>query len=283
MAKCAAYALIWGPTFNERHIYLLDHIKALGFDGIEIPLVTSILKDLPIKEMKKRLPEAGISAVFCTGLEKNQNIASTKKRYRMRGKDHLKRCLDVVAEFNGDVLAGVIYGVWGGFSGNPPTEAELDYSAESLKEVARYARPMHIDLALEPISRFEGYLLATAQDGLAYIQKVGEENVGLHLDTFQMNIEEKSLPAAILSAKDKLFHFHICASDRGVPGTGHIDWKGVFGALYKIGYQRWFTVESFSPEPGGAGAAAKVWRELASSSDDIAKGGLSLIRKYYEK
>jgi D-psicose/D-tagatose/L-ribulose 3-epimerase len=281
MATCAAYALIWGPTFDRRYLHVIDHVKALGFDGIEIPLVTSILKELPVREMHKRLSEAGISAVFCTGLERNQNIASDRKRVRVRGIDHLKRCLDVVAEFQGNVLAGVIYGVWGGFSGNPPTEAELEHSAESLKAVAQHARPMNIDLALEPISRFEGYLIATAQDGLAYIAKVGEENVGLHLDTFQMNIEEKSLPAAILSAKGKLFHFHICASDRGVPGTGHIDWKGVFGALRKIGYQRWFTVESFSPDPGGAGSAAKVWRELAPSSDHIAEGGLGLVRKYY--
>jgi D-psicose/D-tagatose/L-ribulose 3-epimerase len=57
-----------------------------------------------------------------------------------------------------------------------------------------------------------------------------------------------------------------------------VDWKGVFSALKEINYTRWLTVESFSPEPGGAGTAAKVWRRLAPTADDIAKGGLELIR-----
>jgi D-psicose/D-tagatose/L-ribulose 3-epimerase len=280
MAKCAAYALMWGPTFNIDSLHLVSHVKKLGFDGIEIPLVTSILKLFPSKEMKTRLSDADLSIAFCTGLDEKQNIASKDRKLQKNGMTHLKKCVDVVAEFGGDVLAGVIYGVWGGFSGKPPTEDELNWSAECLREVSSYAATLNVDLALEPVSRFEGYLIATAADGLEYINKVGTKNVGLHLDTFQMNIEEKNLPDAIRRAGKKLFHFHVCASDRGTPGLDHTDWQGVFSALREISYDRWLTVESFSPEPGGAGAAAKVWRRLAQSPDEIAEGGLSLMRKY---
>jgi D-psicose/D-tagatose/L-ribulose 3-epimerase len=280
MAKCAAFALIWGPTFDKNYLYLFDHVKKLGFDGIEMPLIPSILNALPIGEMKKKVAETGLACVFCAGLDLHQNIASGDKEKRQRGIEHLKKCVDVVKEFDGDVLSGMIYGVWGGFSGNAPTGDELNWSAESMRKVAEYAQQFQVKLALEPVSRFEGYLLATAQEGLEYLQRVGYDNVGLHLDTFQMNIEEKSLPSAIRSAGDKVLHFHICASDRGVPGTGHIDWKGVFGALEEIGYTRWLTIESFSPEPSAEASAAKVWRKLAPSSDDIAQGGLALVRNY---
>ena len=95
-----------------------------------------------------------------------------------------------------------------------------------------------------------------------------------------MNIEEKSLSGAIRETGDKLYHFHLCASDRGVPGTGHIDWPEVFRALQDIGYDRWITVESFSPEPGSSGAKAAIWRRLAPSADAIAKGGLELMHRY---
>ncbi len=281
MAKCGAWCLLWGPTFNESYLYLIDHVKGLGFDGLEIPLDSQILKGLPIKEMKKKLLQNGISATFCAGLSQNQNIASKSKRKQRSGTEYLKRCVDVAAEFENDFLAGILYGVWGGFSGNPPTEEELNWSADCIREVADYAGSLNIDLAIEPCCRFECYLLATVEDGLNYIKKVGKGNIGLLLDTFQMNIEEKNLPEAIINAGDKLYHFHVCASDRGIPGTGHIDWPGVFDALKKIGYKRWLTVESFSPEPGGgAGAAAKVWRRLAPTPDDIARGGLKLVRKY---
>lgn len=278
MAKCGAYALIWGPSFDKNSLNLVNHIKEMGFDGIEIPLVASILNKLPRNELKKRLADTNLSALFCTGLDPKQNVASREQSDRLRGVEHLKRCVDVVKEFDGDVLAGVLYGVWGGFSGSPPTNDELNWSAECIREVSEYSQMLNIDLALEPVSRFEGYLIATAEEGLEYIKRVGRNNVGLHLDTFQMNIEEKSLPAAIRKAGDKLFHFHVCASDRGIPGTGHVDWNGVFGVLKENVYKRWLTVESFSPEPGGVGAAAKVWRSLAPTADDIAKGGLHLIR-----
>lgn len=278
MIKCAAYALIWGPTFDKNYLYLFDHIKKMGFDGIEIPLVTSILNKLPVDEMKKRSAETGLPCVFCTGLDSKQNVASSKEKCRNRGIEHLKRCVDVVKEFDGDVLAGVIYGVWGGFSGSAPTNEELDWSAECLREVSEYSGKLKVDLAFEPVSRFEGYLIPTAEDGLNFIERIGCDNIGLHLDTFQMNIEEKSLPAAIRNAGANMFHFHVCASDRGVPGTGHIDWKGVFSALKDIGYNRWMTIESFFPEPSAEASTAKVWRKLASTSDEIAIGGLKLVR-----
>jgi D-psicose/D-tagatose/L-ribulose 3-epimerase len=278
MAKCAAYALIWGPTFDKNYLYLFEHLKELGFDGIEIPLITSIFEKLPVNEMKKRVSDSGLSCVFCTGLDDSQNIASGDKGRRKRGMEHLKKCVDIVKEFDGNVLSGVIYGVWGGFSNSAPTEDELNWSAESLREVAEYSKILNVDLAFEPVSRFEGYLIATVQDGFDFLKRIGSDNVGLHLDTFQMNIEEKNLPIAIRNAGKKLYHFHVCASDRGIPGTGHIEWKGIFSALREIGYNRWLTVESFYQEPSAEASAAKVWRKLAPNSDTIAEGGLELIR-----
>ena len=281
MAKCGAWSLLWGPTFNEKYLYLIDHVRELGFDGFEIPLNVQILKNLPKRRMKQKAGENGIKITFCAGLNERQNITTRSGKKQRRGIDYLKSCVDVVKEFDGDCLAGILYGVWGGFSGNPPAEDEISRSADCMREVAEYAGSIGVDLAIEPCSRFECYLLATVEDGLSYIEAVGSPNLGLLLDTFQMNIEEKNLPEALLKAGKKLYHFHVCASDRGIPGTGHIDWNGVFDALKRIGYKRWLTVESFSPEPGGgSGRAAKVWRKLAPSSDDIAKGGLELIRKH---
>jgi D-psicose/D-tagatose/L-ribulose 3-epimerase len=281
MAKCGAWCLLWGPTFDVRYLYLIDHVAELGFDGLEIPLDDGILKNLPKKQMKAKMEENGMAVTFCAGLSEKENITKKSRAAQRRGVEYLKRCVDTVKEFGGDCLAGILYGVWGGFSGNPPTEDELERSASCIRTVAEYASTIGVDLAIEPCCRFECYLLATVEDGLRYIEMVGMPNLGLLLDTFQMNIEEKNLPLAIRRADKRLFHFHVCASDRGVPGTGHTDWGGVFEALKSIGYKRWLTVESFSPVPGGgAGRAAKVWRALASSPDEIAKGGLSLVRAH---
>lgn len=277
--RASVHAQNWVAGFSKHDLHLIDKVADMGFEGIEIPLVTSVVRELPIREAKVRLADRSLRPSFDTGLDADQHLASDNPAYRRNGVDHLKRCMDIIAEFGGDELGGLCYAAWGYFTGSGPTPAELERSAACMREVARYAAPMGIDLAVEPVSRFEGYLLATAADGLAYLDMVGMENVGLHLDTFQMNIEEQSLPAAIRAAGDRLYHFHLCASHRGIPGRDHIDWSAVFDALRAVGYKRWLTIEAIGTDSGEATAAAKVWRRMASP-DDIARGGLDLIRRH---
>jgi len=280
MAKCGIFALIWEATFDRRHLHLFDRAKLLGFDGLEMPLVREILEGLPKKEMKRKSEETGVACVFCAGLAEDTNVASPDVTTRIEGVKYLKRCVDTVVEMDGDILAGILYAPWGYMTGRPRTTDETKWSQEALREVCEYAAPRGILLAIEPVSRFESYFLATAEEALEFCQGVDHPNIGLHLDTFQMNIEEKSLGGAIRLAGDKLYHFHLCASDRGVPGTGHIDWAEVFSSLKEIGYDRWITIESFTPEPGASGAKAGIWRKLAPSGDAIAQGGLALFNQY---
>jgi D-psicose/D-tagatose/L-ribulose 3-epimerase len=277
--KSSVHVQNWGATFCRDDLHLIDKVADMGFDGIEIPLVTSVVKDLPIQEAKRRLADRNLLASFDTGLDPDQHLASENPRFRRNGTNHLKRAIDIIAQFGGDELGGVCYGAWSYFSGSAPTQTELHRSADCLREAAQHAAPMGIDLAIEPVSRFEGYLIPTAAEGLKYLELVGMKNVGLHLDTFQMNIEEESLPAAIRLAGSRLYHFHLCASHRGVPGRDHVDWPGVFAALKAVGYTRWVTIEAISAAAGEAAAAAKAWRQLAPP-DDIALAGLNLIRHH---
>ena len=110
------------------------------------------------------------------------------------------------------------------------------------------------------------------------MERIGEENIGLLLDTFHMNIEEKSIEKAIDTAGDKLFHFHACENDRGTPGTGLIGWKDVKKGLKNVGYQDWISIESFVPFHGQFSSAMNIWRRIEEEQDEIATGGLSYLR-----
>ncbi len=279
MARFSIHSSNWSGTFTRRDFYILEKAAAMGYDGVEISMIASVVGSLPVKTTIRRFNDLGLKASFDAALGPDEDISSENRTRQQNGIDHLKRSLDIVAEFGGDEMGGMTYGVWGGFSGAPPAAAELARSAECLRTAADYALPLGIDIAIEPLCRFEGYLIPTAEAGLDYLKMVGATNVGLHLDTFQMNIEEKSLPAAILLAGDRLVHFHLCASNRGVPGDDHIDWPGVFAALKQIGYKRWITVEAISPDAGESALAARVWRRVGEP-DEIAAGGRALIRKY---
>jgi D-psicose/D-tagatose/L-ribulose 3-epimerase len=100
----------------------------------------------------------------------------------------------------------------------------------------------------------------------------------VHLYTFHMNIEEKSLAMAILAAGENLYHVHSSENDRGAPGTGTVDWKGVADALKKIGYRRYVVIESFTPDVEIIAKAASIWRETEKSNVALAQKGLRFLK-----
>jgi D-psicose/D-tagatose/L-ribulose 3-epimerase len=162
-----------------------------------------------------------------------------------------------------------------------PTERERQrgWAVESLAEVAEYAAGRDVRLAIEPLNRFETDLVNTVEQGLDLCERIGGANVGLLLDTFHMNIEERSLPDAIRLAGGRVFHFHACENDRGAPGSGHIDWDGVLAALADVDYPGQIVIESFSPEIREIARAVSLWRPLAESPDALVRDGLASLRR----
>ena len=93
-----------------------------------------------------------------------------------------------------------------------------------------------------------------------------------------MHLEEKDSGAAIRAAGDRVFHVHACENDRGVPGTGQVDWEGVFRALKEIGYDGDVVIESFTPEVKSIARAVCIWREIAPDQDTIVREGTAFLR-----
>jgi D-psicose/D-tagatose/L-ribulose 3-epimerase len=135
-----------------------------------------------------------------------------------------------------------------------------------------------VTLCVEPLNRFETYFLNTQEDAALLIGEIGEPNVRVHYDTFHANIEEKDPVKALKALGTRAGHVHVSESDRGIPGTGHVDWRGTLLALREIGYDGWLTIESFAqPEPQLA-AAACIWRDMAPSGESLAREGLAFIK-----
>lgn len=148
----------------------------------------------------------------------------------------------------------------------------------SLVTVAAHADEAGVRLAIEPLNRFETDLVNTVQQGLALCADIGANNVGLMLDTFHMNIEEKSLPEAVRLAGSKVFNVQASENDRGTPGTGHVDWSGVIAALRDIGYDGGIVVESFLPTVKEIAKAVSLWRSVAPSMEALASDGAGFLR-----
>jgi D-psicose/D-tagatose/L-ribulose 3-epimerase len=98
------------------------------------------------------------------------------------------------------------------------------------------------------------------------------------LDTFHMNIEEKSLGDAIRAVGPRLQHVHACENDRGAPGSGNVTWEAVAKALKEIHYDGPVVIESFTPEVKSIARAVSIWRPLAASQDALAADGLAFLK-----
>lgn len=281
MVKYGFHLFLFTDRFDEKSFSLFQKAKSLGFDGVEIPITNP--SNVNVSKTRRALEDAGIGCTVSAGMSRRNSILSASKQVRMKGIKYLKQCVDISAELGSDVVSGVLYGAWGVLVGRGRTDEEWDRSVAAFKEVCTYARGKQVDLALEPLNRFEVYFLNTAIDAVKYVRAVDEPNAKIQLDTFHMNIEEKNFYDPIVEAGDLLAHFHACENDRGVPGSGHVNWDEVYKGLAYIKYKTWVTIESFVPEMKEMAAMTAIWRQVASSPDVIASDGLKFLREMEKK
>ena len=117
-----------------------------------------------------------------------------------------------------------------------------------------------------------------ADQAIEIIDRVDSPGLGVLLDTFHMNLEEKSIGDAIRATGSRLSHFHACENDRGAPGSGHVPWDEVADALHAIEFEGPVVIESFTDQVVTIARAAAVWRPVAASQDALAADGGAFLR-----
>ena len=190
----------------------------------------------------------------------------------------LQLALDRSHAIGARAMSGVIYGGIGQRTGFPPTQAEIDATARVVRDAAAYAASLGMDYGLEAVNRYENHILNTAEQAVAMVEKVGADNVFVHLDTYHMNIEEKGIANGILKARDHLKYIHLSASDRGTPGCDTVQWDEVFAALAAIGFKGGMAMESFISVPPQIASALSVWRPVAPDREEVLGQGLPFLR-----
>ena len=136
-------------------------------------------------------------------------------------------------------------------------------------------------LGVEPLNRFETSFLNLASQAIEVVDRVDHPACGLLLDTFHMNIEERSIGDAIRSAGKRVRHLHTCENDRGAPGSGHVPWQEVAQACRDIGFNGPFVIESFTNKVKSIARAAAIWRKFADTQDALAENGLRHLRALF--
>lgn len=274
-----ASSFIWESPFGDDKIYLVKHVADLGFDVLEICVENPTRVSAPT--IREAAEEAGIGLSVCGAFGPDRDVSHVNSERRQIGIDYLKFCVDLAAELGSPNVVGPMYSATGKTQllSENQREQQRDRAARSLRDAGFYAGERGVGLAIEPLNRFETDFVNVVEQGLDLCERIGLENVGLLLDTFRMNIEEKSIPGAVRAAGSRLFHFHACENDRGAPGSGHVEWEEVFSALEEAGFDDMVVIESFTPEIKEIARAVATWRPVASSGDDLARDGLAFLRE----
>lgn len=273
--RFGVHCRLWTTGWTNADLDLIDHAKALGYSAFEISLLN--LDGIDPSRIRQRAEAAGIEAVGTIGLAQDKALATPDRVLRERTVAHLKAAVEATREMGGRLLGGMLYATPGRFSGRGPTQDEIGWISDGLAEVVRLARACGVTIALEPVNRYESYLLNTAAQAQAVVEAIGEPNVGLLLDTFHMNIEERGIAATIRRHARSLRHLHLNESDRGMLGGGNVDWPGLFAALEEIGYAGIGSIETFGAASTELPVITSIWRELFPSADELAREGLAFL------
>lgn len=276
--KYGIHAGLWQAEWTDEIIPILRTVADLGFDGVEVSLLG--MTDEKAAALGKAVKDHGLEVTCSDGLAPDKDITSDDPEVRAAGVDYLKWAIETTAKIGSRGLAGVVFAPWGVFDPlNKPTRAAR--SAEALGSLDRVLKDSDVTLGIEMLNRFETDLVNTADEAVSIANAAGSDNVGVLLDTFHLNIEEKDIRAAIASAKGKLAHFHVSDNDRGVPGSGHVPWDQVAAGLADAGYDGWIVAEMFVIAGNPASADLNIWRNIEPDATDAAKRALAFMQKTF--
>lgn len=270
--------------FTTKDLCLFERIKELGFDFIEL-LMPEPEDGLDLVEVRKALTDNDLGVLLAARVNTERSIASLDPTARQGGIDYLKTCIDAAATIRADIVGGPLYGGPLVFAGVRPASideterrARFDRCIEGLAAAADEAVKAGVCLALEPLNRFETDIISTVSQAIQLVDHVDSSGLGLLLDSFHMNIEERSISDAVRAAGDRIIHFQANENHRGFPGTGHLPWSDIARALDEVGYEGPVSLEPFRRDDDRFGVPIAHWRPPLEDESDKLQSSLAFMR-----
>lgn len=273
---------VWASPFATSAFNLLSKIKEAGYDIVEVAVEDATLIDWV--RLKELADDIGLKITISGAFGPDRDISSTEAHIRRNGLQYIIDCVKIAERMGSPVFGGPVYSAVGKTRIVPEEQKKQEraWCVEHLVEAGRIAGEHGVIIGLEPLNRFETDMINTVDQAIELVREVGSAHIRILLDTFHANIEEKNIPDAVRRiGKDLLCHIQGNESDRGTPGTGHLDWQGIKTALDEIGYEGAIVLETFGAPSKELARAACIWRPLANSADELAFEGLQFYRSMF--
>lgn len=243
----STYETTFGPiVFKDGDIQNnIELMKKYGFSGLDLFIRNTPLYQL--KEYKRIIQANDMQVVSLFAIYLGESGVKLSEKDPVLRKKYIKMMmeqLDNAKELNALGL-GLGY-IRGGYYKDETESDALKRIADCLHPIGEYAESIGSKILLEPINRYELNTLNKAVDAVDFIKSNKLKGIGLQLDMFHMNIEDKSIPYAIEYSKGLISNVHISSSNRHAVGTGHFNFKEVTDTLRKVGYNGFLTLEAFA-------------------------------------
>lgn len=281
--KFGVHSLVFSDQWTDETAPAICRQAAeIGYELIEV-----LMFDPPTlnwKATRNAISESGLGLRLGMALGPDVDISSDDPATAARGEDMVALALTIAADLGAPAVSGITYAAFNSYSA-PQTERQVERVAASLSRLDRRAGELGIRLGIEPVNRYESYMVNTLDQASALIELAGGQNMFVHMDTFHMNIEELDMTAAIVRNAGRLGYVHVADSHRGALGTGNFDLQAYFRALAMVGYEGDFTFEGFSSKVLGAGlvGSVRLWREAWQDSGATARLALDVMRSEWAR
>jgi D-psicose/D-tagatose/L-ribulose 3-epimerase len=282
MAQIGVNAWVWSsPVHTEEFGRLAPIVARMGFDLIEVGIEST--SDLDYGRAAAIAKANGLAVSVCAAMGPDRDLIHADEPIRASGMAYVRHCIDAAHTLGAPHVVGPLYSAVGRTwqATDDERKRDTDLLVRQLRELADYAAERGVWLGVEPLNRFETSFINLASQAIEVVDRVDRPSCGLLLDTFHMNIEERSIGDAIRAAGKRLRHLHACENDRGAPGSGHVPWAEVAQACRDIGFDGPFVIESFTSQVKSIARAAAIWRKFADSQDALAQTGLANLRKWF--
>lgn len=282
MAQIGVNAWVWSSPVNTAEFGRLAPIVAtMGFDLIEVGIESTT--DLDYEKAAEIARANGLAVSVCAAMGPDRDLIHADGSIRANGMDYVRHCIDAAQTIGAANVAGPLYSAVGRTwqQSADDRKKDLDLLVGQLKALAAYAGERGVTLCVEPLNRFETSFMNLASQAIEVVDRVDHQACGILLDTFHMNIEERSIGDAIRAAGPRMRHLHTCENDRGAPGSGHVPWDEVAKACRDIGYSGPMVIESFTDKVKSIARAAAIWRPFAETQDRLATDGLQFLRRLF--
>lgn len=272
-------SFLFTSPFTNESTKLFKQFKKWGFETVELAIEDP--SHIDPAYVRQELDKAGLACgSVCAAMGPDRDFRGTKVQQATAMK-YMKALIDQMVILGCPSMIGPVYSSVGRADAYSDAEKKKQWASvvRNLKTLCKYAEKKGVQICLEPLNRFETDFINTCDQGLKMIKDVGSKALKLHLDSFHMNIEEKSQYKAIKKAGKHLAHFHACGCDRGTPGNDHIDWDGIVKGLKEVKFSGDVVIESFTTDVKVIAKAAAIWRRMEPTRNEIATKGIKFLKK----